>query len=75
MKSLIGIPDVSSLNFSISFLFDLSKYGGFSGYSLLSNLSLSLQKSSYASSVSISYASESVFENYSSALSLYFFLM
>ena len=57
MNSLIGIPDASSLNFPITFLFYLSKYGDFSGYLLLSNLSLSFQKFSYASSVSILYAS------------------
>ena len=33
MNSLIGIPDTSSLNFPIAFLFDLSKYREFSGYS------------------------------------------
>ena len=53
MNSLIGIPDTSSLNFPIAFLFDSSKYREFSGYSLLSNLSISLQKSVYPSSVSI----------------------
>ena len=35
MNSLIGIPDTSSLNFPITFLFDLSKYGEISGYSPL----------------------------------------
>ena len=59
MNSLIGIPDTSSLNFPITFLFDLSKNWEFSGYSQLSNLSLSLQKSLYTSSVSISYINES----------------
>ena len=73
MNSLIGIPDISYLNLPITFLFDLSKYGEFSGYSLLSNLSLSLQKSLYTSSVSISYVNESVSVNNSLALSLYFF--
>ena len=38
MNSLIGIPDTSSLNFPITLLFNLSKCGEFSGYSLLSNL-------------------------------------
>ena len=74
MNSLIGIPNTSSLNFPITFLFDLSKYGEFSGYLLLSNLPLSLQKSLYASSVSISYANEAVSVNNSLALSSYFFL-
>ena len=60
MNSLIRILGTSSLNFPITFLFDLSKYGEFSGYSLLSNLSLSLQKSLYASTASISYVNESV---------------
>ena len=69
MNSLTGIPDASSLNFPITFLFDLSKYGEFYGYSLLSNSSLSLQKSLYASSVSIWYVSEYASVNTSLALS------
>ena len=70
MNSLIGIPDASSLNFPITFfLFDLSKYGDSSGYSLLSNLSLSLQKFLYASSVSISYVNEFVSVNNNLVLS------
>ena len=73
MNSLIQIPDTSFLNFPITFLSDLSKYGEFSGYSLLPNLSLSLQKSLYTSSVSISYVNESVSVNNSLVLSLYFF--
>ena len=60
MNSLIKIHDTSSLNFPIAFFY-LLEYGEFSGYSLLSNLSLLLQKSLYASSVSISYINESVF--------------
>ena len=75
MNSLIGIPDASSLSFSITFLFHLSKYGDFSGCSLLSNLSLSLQKSLYAPSVSISYVNESASVSNSLVLSIYFFLM
>ena len=71
MNSLIGFPNASSLNFPTTFLFDLSKYGEFPGYSLLLKLSLSLQKSLYASSVSISRVSESVSLNNSLALSLY----
>ena len=39
------VPDAPSLNFPITFLFVLSNYIESSGYSLLSNLSLSLQKS------------------------------
>ena len=75
MNSLTGIPDISSLNFPITFLFDLSEYGEVSRFSLLLNLSLSLQKSLYTSSVSISYVNESVSVNNSLVLSLYFFLM
>ena len=68
MNSLIEIPDVSLLNFPITFLFDLSKYGEFSGYSLLSNLYLLFQKSVQTSSVSISYVRESVSVNNSLVL-------
>ena len=73
MNSSIGIFDTSSLNFPVTFLLDLSKYGEFSGHSLLSNLSL--QKSLYAFSVSISYVmiNKSVSVNNSLALSLYIF--
>ena len=40
MNSLIGIPDALSSDFPITFLFDLSRYREFSGYSLLPNLCL-----------------------------------
>ena len=73
MNSLTGIPDTSSLNFPTMLLFDLSKYGEFSGYSLLSNLSVSLQKSLYTSSVLISYVNESVSVNNSLVSSFHFF--
>ena len=42
-SSIVGTLEASYLNFPITFLFVLSKYGEFSGYSPLSNLALSIQ--------------------------------